>query len=322
MRADDAPAPGEAAPAPPGPADGLRACPLPAQVRTRERAVVSREAAAKVVLYVGAALVVVERARAVESGRKRYGRGERRASCRFSPRQRTAFLRALATVDESAPALFVTLTWPTWAAPEGREWQEAWNRFRMTLARHYPQAAGFYKRELTKAGVVHLHLLVYGVTWRQMREFVPSAWARSVHAPDPELRERVGTQVARATSGEGVRRYAAKYVTKAIVDDDGQDPSGPWWGRFNEGQIPTVVPVALAVPDPVAVRMIRTARRLLDSQRYRKEWARLVGHNKRNPDDRREFRRPARSRWHRFNRVTVIADPDVWRKLAALYASG
>lgn len=283
-------------------ADGrnvLGACPLPAQSRTRKRAVVTRETAATVKLYEGAALVVVERSRVTERGRERYGRGERRASTRFSPRARTTFLRALAMVDESAPALFVTLTWPTWAAPEGREWQGPWNRFRMALARRYPQAAGFYKRELTKAGVVHLHLLVYGVSWRAMREFVPTAWARSVHAPDEALRERVGTQVAQAMSGEGVRRYASKYVTKSIVDDDGQDPTGKWWGRFNKGQIPTVVPVALAVPDAVAVRMIRTARRMLNAQRRHRGYGRL--------------------RWHRFRRMTLIAKPETWRALAVLY---
>ena len=100
-------------------------------------------------------------------------------------------------------------------------------------------------------------------------------------------------------SGEGVRRYATKYVTKAIVDDDGADPSGPWWGRFNETLIPTVVPVALAVPDVVAVRMIRTARRMFNAQRRHRGYGQL--------------------RWHRFRRVTLIANPETWRALAVLY---
>lgn len=278
---------------------GLGACRLPAQIRTRKRAVVTREAPATVTLYEGAALVMVERSRVTERGRTRYGRGARRPSTRFSPRARMTFLRALATVDENAPALFVTLTWPTWAAPQGREWQGPWNRFRMALARRYPQAAGFYKREYTKAGVVHLHLLVYGVSWRAMRGFAPSAWAQSVHAPDEALRELVGTQVAEVRTGEGVRRYASKYVTKEIVDDDGADPSGKWWGRFNKPLIPTVVPVALAVPDAVAVRMIRTARRMFNAQR------------------RQRGRDPLR--WHRFRRVTLIAKPETWRALAVLY---
>ena len=280
---------------------GLGACPLPAQVRTRH-GVVTREQVARVVLYDGAALVEVERAGSVERGRPRHGRGDRREVVTFTSRQRTTFLRALAKVDQSAPCLFVTLTWPTWAAPGGREWQQPWNRFRAALARRYPGAAGFYKRERTKAGVDHLHLLVFGVTWRELREFVPAAWARAVHAPDPELRERVGTQVARARSGEGIRRYASKYITKAIVDDDGSDPSGPWWGRFNEGAIPTVIPHTVAVPDDVALRMIRTARRLFNAQRRVRGWGRV--------------------RWHRWRRVTVIGDPEDWRRLAGLYASG
>lgn len=245
-------------------------------------------------------MVTVERAGSVERGRVRHGRGDRREVVRFTARQRLTFLRTLATVDQSAPCLFVTLTWPTWAAPTGREWQGPWNRFRAALARRYPGAAGFYKRERTKAGVDHLHLLVFGVTWRQMREFTPAAWARAVHAPEAELRERVGTQVAQARSGEGVRRYASKYITKAIVDDDGADPSGPWWGRFNEGRIPTVVPRTVPVDDATALRMIRTVRRLFNAQRRSRGWGRV--------------------RWHRWRRVTVIGDPDVWRRLALLYA--
>jgi len=263
---------------------------------------VTRERAGSVRLFDGAALVVIERGGVIERGRNRHGRGAREAVTRFTPRQRTAFLRALAMVDDSAGALFVTLTWPTWAAPEGREWQGPWDRFRKALVRRSPNAAGFYKRELTRAGVVHLHLLVYGVPYSAMRAFVPGAWARAVHAPDEALRERVGTQVARTKSGEAVRRYASKYVTKAIIDDEGGDPSGPFWGRFNEAMIPSVVPVVLSVPDAVAVRMIRTARRMFNAQRRARGWGRL--------------------RWHRFRRMHVIGDPAVWRALAVLYSGG
>lgn len=281
--------------------DVSRACYLPAQPGTLAKYGQAREQAAKVRFYDGAALVQIERARVVRRGRGgREGGGMKQAVKSFTPRQRTAFLRALATVDQQAPALFVTLTWPTWAAPEGRGWEGPWDRFRMRLARRYPRAAGFYKRELTEAGVVHLHLLVYGVSWSAMRAFVPAAWAQSVHAPDEALRKRVGTQVAAARNGQGIRRYATKYVTKAMFNDEDADPSGPWWGRFNEDGIPTVVPVALAVPDDVAVRMIRTARKQQNAQRRARGCRGLI--------------------WHRFRTMTVIGDPEVWRALAVLYS--
>lgn len=301
--ADDEPGPAPALALAGEVPDVLWACYLPAQPGTRAKYGQGREQAATVTYYDGAALVQIERARVVKRGRGgREGGGVKQPVKSFTPRQRTAFLRALAMVDNTAPALFVTLTWPTWAAPEGREWQGPWDRFRMRLARRYPNAAGFYKRELTEEGVVHLHLLVYGVPYSAMRAFVPLAWAQSVHAPDEALRELVGTQVKCARNGQGIRRYATKYVTKAMFNDEDADPSGPWWGRFNEDGIPSVVPVALAVPDAVAVRMIRTARKQQNAQRRARGCRGLV--------------------WHRFRRMTVIGDPDVWRRLAVLYSGG
>lgn len=278
-----------------------RACPLPAQPRTRDNRLTTRPKAAGLTSWRGAALTVVERSGIVHRGEAHHARGDKRAVRRFTSRQRSAFLRALATVDNDVPAVFVTLTFPTWAAPEGRGWMEPWNRWRMRLARRFPSAAGFYKRELTKAGVVHLHAIVYGVSRADLRAFVPAAWADSVHAPERDLRERVGTQVSLVHKADGARRYACKYVSKAIIGDVGDDPSGPWWGTFNDAAIPRVQPVAVAVPDDVAVRLIRAGRKLINAQRRRRGYRPL--------------------RWHRFNRLTLLGDPDAWTRLAVLYGA-
>jgi len=178
---------------------------------------------------------------------------------------------------------------------------EPWDRFRMRLLRRFPGASGFYKRELTKAGVVHLHLLVYGVSRRDLRAFVPAAWADSVRAPGRDVRLAAGTQVSQVHKADGARRYASKYVSKAILDDVGDDPSGPWWGTFNGPSIPRVQPVAFAVPDDVAVRLIRAGRRLINAQRRRRGYRPL--------------------RWHKFGRLTMLGNPDAWARLAALYGA-
>lgn len=258
------------------------------------------ERSAHVTLYDGAELVIVQRLRAP----RRPGstaRGDRLPTRVFTRRQRSAFLRALAMVNTSAYCLFITLTWPTWAAPAGRDWQRPWDRFRMRLARAHPDACGFYKRELTRAGVVHLHLLLYGATWSAMREFIPAAWADSVDAPDRELRERVGTQVAVVRRSGSVRGYASKYINKGVMGTTDGDPTGPWWGHFNQACIPTATPVDVAVSDDVAVALIRAVRRLFNASRRAKGWAPL--------------------RRHAFHSITVYGDPADWRHLAAVYGA-
>lgn len=217
----------------------------------------------------------------------------------FTGDARRRLMHLLARIRRDQDALLVTLTWPTWAAPTCEEWHRSWNQYRTALIRRFPKSGGVWRREFTRAGVVHLHLLVYGVTYREVRAWCPSAWADCVRAPDHDLRERVGTSVERAERWSATVRYIAKYISKG--ERESADRSyGRWYGVFGQANIPWAVPESEEVSDRVAVQLIRAARRFVAAGQRRR------GLHRR--------RRPAPSAG-----FTIVAvDPQSWSRLAAL----
>lgn len=186
---------------------------------------------------------------------------------------RARLMQKLATIDASAPALFITLTWPTWAAPDREQWHRAWDRWRMRLARSWPGAAGLWRREYTKAGVIHLHLLMFNVDTspaviRSLQGWTAKAWADVVDAPEYEKRRRVGTSVEVPRAGAAVSRYIAKYVNKVADGDSIERPMGRWWGTFGGSTaIPYTLPDDYPVSEDEARQLLRTARRWLAAKR-------------------------------------------------------
>lgn len=213
---------------------------------------------------------------------------------------RRRLLYLLGRVRRDQDAVFVTLTWPTWAAPTAEEWHSAWDRFRVRLIRGFPMVGGVWRREDTKAGVVHLHLLVYGVTYRDLRKWIPSSWADCVDAPQRDRRERVGTRVEKVRSWRAVPKYISKYCAKR--DQVEADRAyGRWWGVFGQQNIPFSDQQDQDVSDAVAVRMIRTARRFVAAERRKRGW-------------RRRGRAPVPTAGY----TVLTVDPSVWSRWAAL----
>ncbi len=226
----------------------------------------------------------------------------------LSPGSRSRLMQKLGTIDADAPTLFVTLTWPTWAAPDREQWHRPWDRWRMRLSRHWPEAAGIWRREYTKRGVVHLHLLVFNVPMtagnvKALRDWTAKAWADSVDAPEYDKRLRAGTSVEVPRSGRAVSRYIAKYAAK-LADGDGTDrPMGRWWGTFGgETKIPYTLPLDVPLTDAEAVIIRRTMERWLQSKRRKRE--QVTG--------RRVKGRPPRPR---HSRRIYTDNPALWLRL-------
>lgn len=226
----------------------------------------------------------------------------------LSPGSRSRLMQKLGTIDATAPALFVTLTWPRDSAPDAKQWHQAWDRWRMRLQRAWPMAAGIWRREFTRAGVVHLHLLTFNVpmkagTIKTLRDWTAKAWADSVDAPGYDKRLRAGTSVEVPRSGRAVSRYIAKYASK-LADGDGTDrPMGRWWGTFGgETKIPYTLPLDVPLTDAEAVMIRRTMERWLQSKR--RERARVTG--------RRVKGRPPRPR---HSRRIYTDNPTLWLRL-------
>jgi hypothetical protein len=195
----------------------------------------------------------------------------------LSSESRFRLMQKLATIDGEAPALFVTLTWPRDQAPDRDQWHRAWDRWRMRLARAWPGAAGLWRREYTKAGVVHLHLLMFNVPLtpaivRSLQGWAAKAWADVVEAPDYDKRRAAGTSVEVPRSGQAIRRYISKYVSKVSDGDSIARPMGRWWGIFGGASaIPYTLPDEYPVTEAEALQLLRVARRWLAWKRRARE---------------------------------------------------
>ena len=105
------------------------------------------------------------------------GGGKRGIIQRFSEGSRRRLLRALNRVKRDLLPVFVTLTYPDNFPGNPRVWKAHLNAWLKRLKRQHPQAAGFWKLELTprqsgaNAGEIapHFHLLLWGLpeSWEQ-----------------------------------------------------------------------------------------------------------------------------------------------------------
>jgi len=162
-----------------------------------------------------------------------------RAIVGLSKKSAAALWERLARIDSDAFGVLITLTWPTWAAPDGKAWRQPWDRFRKRLADAWPDSAGVFRLELTRKGVLHVHALAYGIAPADVlrfRRWVANAWAESVRADNEELRRAVGSSVEVPRHGRAVQRYVAKYLGKPVTPVNLR--IGRWWGVFRDAKIP------------------------------------------------------------------------------------
>lgn len=226
----------------------------------------------------------------------------------LSKGSRARLMQMLSTIDASAPAVFTTLTWPAWAAPDRDAWHTAWDRWRKRLCRSWPDAAGIWRREYTKAGTVHLHLLTFGIpidrqTVRQLQSWTATAWADVVDAPEYDRRKRAGTSVEVPRVGAAVSKYIAKYASKTANGDGIERPMGRWWGTFGGREnIPFTLPDDYRLTEAEAHQLRRTMERWLQAKRRERE--RVTG--------RRVKGRPPRPR---ATRRIFTDDPGLWLRV-------
>ena len=229
----------------------------------------------------------------------------------LSKGSRARLMQKLATIDAAAPGLLVTLTWPTWAAPDREQWHKAWDRWRMRLLRAWPEAAGLWRREYTKAGVVHLHLLMFNVAIdraiiRSLQDWTAKAWADVVDAPEYDKRLGAGSSVEVIRSARAVQRYAAKYVAKTADGDGTERPMGRWWGTFGGSTaIPYTLPDDYQLTNAEGHAIRRTMERWLQAKRRHR--ATVTG--------RRIKGRPPRPR---ASRRIFTDNPAQWLRVLAL----
>lgn len=191
----------------------------------------------------------------------------------FSPKSRTRLQRNLATIKRSEDAYTMALTVPGNAEPFDHAFvMDAFTRImrRLSSSVRFFGVSGYWKRELQKRGVIHYHLLLYGLTEDATRAglqaWMVEQWV-SLFAPrlTAEEREHHRWWHARTENMILVKNFTAyfsKYISKD-VDETGGLP-GRWWGSFNKRKLPVSAKSEAATDikaDIMLHRLARTARR-------------------------------------------------------------
>lgn len=213
-------------------------------------------------------------------------------------------LRYLATLDRDASSVLITLTWPAQYAPDAAEWKRCLKAWRERFRREFPGGAFCWRREFTRLGTVHLHLLVFGVRYGRLRTFTAPAWAAVVASPHPD-HLRAGTRVERPITSGGVQRYVAKYVSKVHPGTPIEGEWGAHWGIHNRDMMPAVEPLVLGLTEDAAVELRRAMRRAMRPRKGTGRWAGRVG----------MVRNPAAG-------MTIIGVSERWEALATFITTG
>lgn len=186
----------------------------------------------------------------------------------FSSASRRRLMRLIASIERQERPIFVTMTYPDLFDQDLDKWKRDMDVFGKRLRRKMPQA-GFvwrieFKERLSGEGkgrvAPHFHLLVYGVGYRDLREFVATAWYEVVGSGS-EDHLRASTRVEQIYSYGGIMRYVGKYISK-----EGQYPSGWYgrsWGVIGRGNLPWAVRVTIFLSDDDGIKLVRLGRKML-----------------------------------------------------------
>jgi len=160
----------------------------------------------------------------------------------YSEDQRRRLRDFLHSLRRDAGGLFLTLTYqnldPT-PDKAKRDLDVFWKRVR----RRWPEAAAVWKMEPQERGVVHFHLMIFGV------DFIPVGWLSAVWhdvtGEEGEAHEKSCVDLEPFVNGDGkIQSYLAKYMTETYDVWPGTEPGdewhtpGRWWGGLSRKNLP------------------------------------------------------------------------------------
>ena len=194
----------------------------------------------------------------------------------FSRSSRRRFMRQLASVQVDASPVFATLTYPDHFPDDPKVWHRHLDTFAKRFLRKF--GAGFaWKLEpkRRKSGenegkiAPHYHLLIWGCSFVELRNWIPQNWYEVVGSGD-EKHLRAGTRVERVRSVRGVMWYASKYMAKVEKEDLGDLPNiGRLWGFKNRKLIPWADELEIALTERSAIKLMRWMRKSAGIPGYR-----------------------------------------------------
>lgn len=229
--------------------------------------------------------------------------GSKEAISTFSWKSRREMRKLLAKVVRGVRPIFVTLTFPRWREVKPREAKEEMRVWLQRLTRQNPTISAVWKLEPQEDGTPHFHLFFWGVSffpWQSLAvswaeqvcgERLPRAtlaampivrgqwgadlwrlWVwRRVEAgemsPEWATMAEAATRVEAIRSRNGVKFYAAKYLSKEIVgQQELWEEPGRFWGVHVRALLPISRSVAKMVTQATAKKFARLFRRSVQSR--------------------------------------------------------
>ena len=199
------------------------------------------------------------------------GGGKRGIIKRFSEGSRRRLLRSLNRVKRDLLPVFVTLTYPDNFPGNPRVWKAHLNAWLKRLKRQHPQAAGFWKLELTprqsgtNAGEIapHFHLLLWGLpesweqldgrvwTWRFVYQQQQLAAPGLVFWKQEKWRNGAWYFTCESSTGQKCDGAAVEFVSERVNKKGEQIRSVEFWKKDATGLFEQDVRDAVGMGNPV-----------------------------------------------------------------------
>lgn len=227
------------------------------------------------------AKVVTERLKVDSNSRQKPAK--RGSIATFTKGSKRRLLRLLAKTEKKARPHFVTLTYPDCFPTDPKEVKRHLDNLGKRFRRKWASGAFVwrmeYKARLSGENVgqiaPHLHLLAWGVDYRELRDWLPESWYEIVDSGD-EKHLAAGTSVEFLHSWRGVMHYASKYLAKEIEAGLSTTYAGRWWGVIGRGELPLSAVVVVKLTALQAIKATRVGRKMLKmkskSLRYGLTW--------------------------------------------------
>ena len=220
----------------------------------------------KVKFYNGGSILRYEKPKYPIKGKHSFG--YRSGITKFSKNSRRRLLYKIGGINKSELPVFITLTYPNEYTNDSKQWKNDLENLFKRMVRLWPVAAAIWKLEPQKRGAPHYHLLVWGVSYKELRQWVPQAWYEVVGSSDiKHLLWHYGVLghgnthcVSEVHSWRGVWSYASKYLGKTC-DIEGWKTPGRFWGVKNAKCIPWAEIETISITDREAYKLLRLMRR-------------------------------------------------------------
>ena len=220
---------------------------------------------ARAIVHVDGSLVQVQNEAYLPRGGPSSG-GGKRGKAQFSLASRRRLMRTVSKTNREDRPLFVTLTYPDVYPKDEKKWKRDIDVLGKRLRRAFPKGAFIWRMEIVprrsgeNAGSLapHFHLLVWGVPYISLREWLPLNWYQVADLGDPKHLV-AGTSVEYVRSWSGVMHYCGKYIAKEVSEAAGS--VGRWWGIVGREFIPWSAVVEISLSVIQAVRAVRVGRK-------------------------------------------------------------